>query len=93
MSVQLIDVYKKHIERNGVGSNDNVADSVKSYCSYLHSVSEHLSLDISPKTVSSEDDIANIKNRLQTETSLSVKTISNYLSALRQYVGMVEKMQ
>lgn len=93
MSVQLIDTYKKHIESNGVGSNDNVADSVQSYCNYLHSVSGHLSLEISPKTVSSANDIEHIKTRLHAETSLSVKTISNYLSALRQYVKMVEKLQ
>ncbi len=90
MTVQLIDEYKKYIERNGVGSNDNVADSVQSYCNYLRSVSEHLSLDISPQRVSNESDVLAIKDRLQAETSLSTKTISNYLSALRQYARMVE---
>lgn len=93
MAIQLIDEYKKYIERNGVGSNDLVADSVKSYCNYLQSISEHLSLEISPKTISDEDDILSVKDRLQAETSLSTKTITNYLSALRQYVRMIKNIQ
>ena len=82
--------YQTYIKTEGVGSNDKVADSIKSYISYLTSVSRHLNITISPKTLSSEIDIVNISNKLKGK--VSDKTIKNYGSAMRQYVSMVKSL-
>ena len=79
--------YQSYIKAQGVGSNDRVADSIKSYISYLNSVSKYLNITIGPKTLSSEIDIVNLSNRLKGK--VSEKTIKNYGSAMRQYVSMV----
>lgn len=87
--IQHQDKYEKYIKANGVGSNDNVADSSKSYISYLNSVQKHLEMTIDEKTLSTENDISNISVRLTSLNKLSAKTIKNYGSAMKQYVAMI----
>lgn len=82
--------YRGYIKAKGVGSNDRVGDSVKSYISYLNSVSRHLNITISPETLSSEIDIVNLSNKLKRK--VSDKSIKNYGSAMRQYVSMVKSL-
>ena len=81
--------YLKYIERQGVGANDEVASSLKSYISYLNSVSRLLGEDISPVLLHSKEDIERIVNQLQ--GAPAEKTIRNYASAMRQYVLMVHE--
>ncbi|KZY75824.1 hypothetical protein A3740_25705 [Oleiphilus sp. HI0068] len=83
------DKYEKYIKEQGVGSNDNVADSVKSYISYLNSVQKHLDIMINENTLSSDSDIRKITSKLSEANKVSNKTINNYRSAMRQYVAMV----
>ncbi len=79
--------YLRWIISCGVGSNDKVASSPKSYISYLNSVSRILNIDVSPKTLSSVADIVSIALRLNGKRA--DKTINNYKSAMKQYVSMV----
>lgn len=79
--------YEKHIKEQGVGSNDRVADSVKSYISYLNSVEKHLGITIDPKTLNSLSDLENLSFKLKGK--VSDKTIKNYGSAMKQYIKMV----
>ena len=81
--------YQSFIKSKGVGANDKVADSVKSYVSYLESVSRHLNITISPRTLSSEIDIENISKKLKRK-KIAEKSIKNYSSAMRQYINMVK---
>ena len=80
--------YLEWIERNGVGKNDNVASSTKSYISYLNTVSKLIGEDISEKNLYAEKCVNEIANKLN--GLRSQKSISNYKSALRQYVEMVQ---
>jgi hypothetical protein len=80
--------YLTWIENNGVGSNDKVASSTKSYISYLNSVSKLIREDISEKNLYDENCIDLISKKII--GMKSDKTISNYKSALRQYVKMVQ---
>ena len=80
--------YLKWIENNGVGSNDQVASSTKSYISYLNSVSKLICEDISEKNLYNENCIDIISTKIS--GLKSDKTISNYKSALRQYLRMVQ---
>lgn len=84
--------YVAYIKENGVGSNDKVADSCKSYISYLNSVQKHLGISISASTLSTEVDIVNISEKLKKQTTLSDKTIKNYGSAMKQYVSLVASL-
>jgi len=81
--------FEGYIRDNGVGSNDRVADSVKSYVSYLNSVSKYLGISINAKVLSSENDIDILSDQLTKTGKVSVKTMKNYRSAMRQYVNMV----
>ena len=82
--------YKQFIIGKGVGSNDKVANSVKSYISYLNSVSKYLAIKISPQTLRTTNDIKSLSDQL---TGLvSQKTIKNYGSAMKQYVSMVREL-
>jgi uncharacterized FlgJ-related protein len=81
--------FEGYIRDNGVGSNDRVADSVKSYVSYLNSVSKYLGISINAKILSAESDIDILSDQLTKTGKVSVKTIKNYRSAMRQYVNMV----
>ena len=82
--------YEKFIKDKGVGSNDVVADSVKSYVSYLNSVSKYLNIKVGPSTLASDDDIQNIAKGLKGK--VSDKTINNYKSAMKRYIEMVETL-
>ncbi len=79
--------YYAWIESRGVGSNDLVASSPDSYISYLNSVSKLIRKDISPELLSTEEDVERIARSM--EGRRSPKTITNYKSAMRQYVAMV----
>lgn len=83
------DKFEKYIRAEGVGQNDKVADSVKSYVSYLNSVSRHLDIEVSPSSLRTPENIQNICLKLAGK--VSEKTISNYRSAMKQYVAMVER--
>lgn len=80
--------YLEFIERNGVGKNDSVASSTKSYISYLNTVSKLIGEDLSEKNLYNENCIDEIANKLK--GLRSDKSISNYKSALRQYVAMIQ---
>lgn len=80
--------FESYIKVAGVGSRDSVADSVKSYISYLNSVSRHLGIEVSPKTLRSSTDMSTLEKSLRGK--VSDKTIQNYKAAMRQYVSMVE---
>lgn len=86
--IQHKDRYLKFLERRGVGSNDRVASSPDSYLAYLNGVSALTGADITPLTVRSEDDVRAILAEVR--GMRAEKTLSNYRSALRQYVAMVE---
>lgn len=79
--------YLSFIRAKGVGSNDHVASSPASYISYLNSVSEILGADITPSNLRSEADISFIIKKIGNQRAS--KTISNYRSAMRQYVAFV----
>lgn len=81
--------FEEFIRAEGVGRNDKVADSVKSYVSYLNSVSRHLSIEVTPSTIKTPENIQNICLKLSGR--VSEKTIHNYKSAMRQYIAMVER--
>nr|WP_315172191.1 hypothetical protein [uncultured Flavobacterium sp.] len=80
--------YLEWIKKNGVGQNDHVASSSKSYISYLNIVSKLLGEDISAKNLFDENCVILIVNKLN--GMRSPKSILNYKSALRQYVAMVQ---
>lgn len=90
--IQHQEKYEAFIKANGVGSNDKVADSCKSYLSYLNSVQKHLNIRISKQTLSTESDIADISEKLKKQTALSDKTIKNYGSAMKQYISLIASL-
>lgn len=83
--------YLEFIQQEGVGEHDVVADSRKSYVSYLNSVSDKLEIEIGPLTAGTPADVENLVTNLEVR-GVAKKTISNYKSALRQYVKMVESL-
>lgn len=83
--------YLAWIEKNGVGSNDRIASSTKSYISYLNTVSQLIGEDISEKNLYNENCIDVISRKIS--GLRSEKSISNYKSALRQYLRMVENSE
>lgn len=76
--------YLKYLEQKGVGSQDRVASSQKSYISYLNSVSKLMDKPISSEWIKSDEDIENIIRSL--EGQRKSKTICNYKTALRHYL-------
>ncbi|WP_298366452.1 hypothetical protein [uncultured Lutibacter sp.] len=80
--------YLEWIRKDGVGSNDRIASSTKSYISYLNTVSKLIGEDISEKNLFNENCVEIISERLK--GLRSDKSISNYKSALRQYVRMIK---
>ena len=86
--IEYQDQYLEFIRMRGVGKNDLVADSCKSYKSYLHSVSKLIGENISPDILKSEADIINIERELNGRRAS--RTIANYRSAMRQYIAFVE---
>jgi|GEM_PF-2563500 len=65
MAILYQDEYKRYIVSRGVGTNDKVASSVDSYLSYLRSVGNHLGIDVSPGTLSCEDDVQRLGCELE----------------------------
>ena len=87
------DQYFTFIKAQGVGVNDKVKDaSPKSYLSYLRSTATVLVINISPKTVKTDNDVANILLKLKETRTRSPHTISNYGTALKKYAEMVQKL-
>lgn len=82
--------YHEWIQQRGVGLRDKIASSPDSYISYLNSVSELVAQDISPVILSTEEDVVAIARKL--EGRKAPNTISNYKSAMRQYVAMVQSL-
>ena len=82
-------MYKAWIKARGVGSNDQIGDSVKSYVSYLKRVSKELRMEIGPKTVRNRADAETIADRL-IEKGVNKGTASNCKTALNHYADMVE---
>jgi len=91
--IEYLNKYEDYIKRNGVGSNDKVSDSVKSYISYLKSVSRHLGISINPKTLSTDQDIMVLSECLAKTGKVSEKTIKNYSSAMNHYIRMVNELE
>lgn len=91
MTIEHLQLYQEFIAQRGVGSNDKVADSQKSYVSYLNQVASKLDVSLSPDNLRSDDDVLALKGALKGK--ISDKTISNYGSALKQYVAMVQYHQ
>lgn len=83
--------YMNWIESQGVGRNDNVASSIKSYVSYLNSVSRIINEDISKENLYSENCISDIVDKIR-KVGRNIKSIPNYQTAMRQYVRMVESV-
>jgi hypothetical protein len=79
--------YYAWIESRGVGSNDIVASSPDSYVSYLNSVSKLIGKPISPELLSTEEDVERVARSI--DGRRAPKTITNYKSAMRQYVAMI----
>lgn len=80
--------YCVYIKEHGVGKNDTVASSVKSYVSYLNSVSKLLDKKIDSNLICSENDIKNILDMLKGRRAH--KTLNNYRSALNQYLKFLK---
>ncbi|MBW2739065.1 MAG: hypothetical protein JRE64_09500 [Deltaproteobacteria bacterium] len=70
--------YENFIEKNGVGSNDKVASSIKSYISYLNNVGRHLKITVSPKT---------LKNMGSPCKTVQVIISIGYILYLRQHIA------
>lgn len=85
--------YEAFIREQGVGQNDKVADSCMSYVSYLNGVEKHANIRVNSKTLASENDIAGIVSKLHESHEISDRTINKYVSAMRQYVNMVDQSQ
>lgn len=81
--------YQAYITEKKVGSNDKVADSVKSYISYLDGVTKHTGIDITRKTLSTEKQLDTLSG--QCEGKVEKRTISNYRTAMRHYVNFVNE--
>lgn len=86
--IEYKELYIRFITSRGVGSNDRVASSPKSYVSYLNGVSRLLGRDITPAMLRSEDDVSNVMRRLSGQRELA--TLRHYQTAMRQYVAMVQ---
>lgn len=80
--------YCDYIQEQGVGANEKVASSVKSYLSYLNSVSRLLDEKIDSNLIRSENDIKKILYSLKGKRA--EKTLNNYKSALNQYLKFLK---
>jgi len=81
--------FEQYISERGVGSKDKVADSVKSYVSYLNGVSKHLNIEINPDTLSTQSDIEELSSRLHGK--VSPRTLHNYRTAMKRYIEMLQE--
>jgi site-specific recombinase XerD len=83
--------FKDYITINGVGQNDKVANSVNSYVSYIKHVAEHSGVDVTSDSLKNDEDINYFISELKISGKVSNKTIKNYVSAMKQYVKMVQE--
>jgi len=67
---------------------DKVASSIKSYISYLNSVSRIINEDLSKENLYNENCITTIISRIN-KIGVNIKSIPKYTTAMRQYVKMV----
>mgnify|MGYP003576227671 CR=1 FL=1 len=81
--------YVDWIKAHGVGQNDRVASSPNSYVSYLNAVSDITGIDISPRTLATDQDVANVVSLLTGKRASG--SINNYKVAMRHYVAMVQR--
>ncbi|WP_323029005.1 hypothetical protein [Castellaniella defragrans] len=81
--------YLDYIQKKGVGKNDRVASSPKSYLSYLRSVAQLLGRDITPDLLRTAQDIERVA--LALEGQRKPRTVRNYKSAMRQYAAMTQE--
>lgn len=81
------ELYLEYIQRRGVGANDVVASSPRSYVSYLNSLSRLIDADVTPDLLRTEDDITVVLDAIDGRRAPS--TLSKYRSAMRQYAAMV----
>jgi hypothetical protein len=89
ISVKRLEDYKRFIKQHGVGDNDKISDSVRSYVIYLKRSSKHSSLDINPESLNHQEDIDKFVDKIKLSGVVSTKTINNYKSAMKLYVAMV----
>lgn len=87
--VKNINKFKSFITKNGVGSNDVVSDSVRSYLTYIKQTAKHTQIEINSDSLNSSSDIDDFVQELKLSGKVSKKTITNYTSAMKQYVEMV----
>jgi len=80
--------YIEWIINQGVGKKDKVASSIKSYVSYLNSVSRLINEDISNKNLFDENCVELIINKI-IENGENLKSIGKYKTAMNQYVKMI----
>ena len=85
-----VDEFRSHCRDVGVGSRDKVADSITSYVSYLERASRIASEAINPATLRREQDLTRIASKL-TRAGVNRRSVNNIKSAMRRYVGMVER--
>lgn len=81
--------YLQWLEENGVGENDRIASSLNSYISYLNTVSKIIGEDISERNLFDETCIFDMEKKMIGKRSQ--KSISNYKSAMKQYMRMVKE--
>ena len=89
--IEFQEEYENFIRNNGVGANDRVASSIESYISYLNGVCWHLNITVGPTTLRTMNDIDALSSQLKGK--VSDKTITNYGSAMKQYIRMVDELK
>ena len=87
--IKFRDEYRNFIEQVGVGENDKVASSPKSYISYLNSVSNLLDQDISPRLIHSKKSIGKIIIKFNNKRAKS--TLAKYKTALNRYLEFCQQ--
>lgn len=85
--IQYEDDYRGYLEEDNVSP-----DSIESYVSYLNGVSKYLSIIVGPQNITTEADVDALSKKLSFVDGVSTKTVSNYTSALRQYIKMVSSL-
>ena len=83
-------MYLDFIASRGVGKNDKVASSQKSYVDYLNRISKELSVDVNPALLRTESDVERIAAKL-TRLKVNKGSIDNITVAMRHYVAMVSE--
>ena len=83
-------MYLDFIASRGVGKNDKVASSQKSYVDYLNRISKELSVDVTPTLLRTESDVERIAAKL-TRLKVNKGSVDNITVAMRHYVAMVSE--